>query len=58
MKEIRVASLVKSGKRTKEIAEIMRISTSVIDFHRKNIRKKLGLNNTKKNLQSTLMSLS
>lgn len=56
-KEIQVAGLVKDGKTTKEIADIMNISTSVIDFHRKNIRKKLGLNNKKDNLQSFLISL-
>ena len=55
-KEIQVANLVKTGKTTKEIAQIMNISTSVIDFHRKNIRKKLGLNRKKTNLQSYLMS--
>jgi len=57
-REIQVAGLVKDGKISKEIAEIMNISTSVIDFHRKNIRKKLGLKNKKDNLQSYLISLS
>ena len=57
-KEIQVADLVKDGMTTKEIAEIMNISTSVIDFHRKNIRKKLGLKNKNENLQSYLMSIS
>ena len=56
-REIQVAGLVKDGKTTKEISEIMNISTSVIDFHRKNIRKKLGLKNKKDNLQSYLISL-
>ena len=56
-KEIEVSGLVKDGKTTKEIAEIMNISTSVIDFHRKNIRKKLGLKKKKDNLQSYLISL-
>jgi DNA-binding CsgD family transcriptional regulator len=56
-KEIQVANLVKTGRTTKEIAQVMNISTSVIDFHRKNIRKKLGLNNKKTNLQSYLMTL-
>jgi len=56
-KEIHVAHFVKEGKTTKEIAEVMNISTSVIDFHRKNIRKKLGLKHKKDNLQSRLMSL-
>jgi len=56
-KEIQVADLVKQGKTTKEIARIMNSSTSVIDFHRKNIRQKLGLRNKKSNLQSYLLSM-
>lgn len=57
-KEIQVADLVKQGKTTKEIARIMNSSTSVIDFHRKNIRQKLGLRNKRVNLQSHLLSVS
>jgi DNA-binding CsgD family transcriptional regulator len=56
-KEIQVASLIKEGKTTKEIAHFFNGSTSVIDFHRKNIRAKLGLKNKKANLQSYLLSL-
>ena len=57
-REIQVAGLVKDGKTTKEIAKIMNISTSVIDFHRKNIRQKMGLKNKKDNLQSFLISIA
>jgi PAS domain S-box-containing protein len=52
--EIQVANLVKLGKRTKEIAEIMHLSPGTIAIHRKNIRKKLDLTNQKTNLQTTL----
>ncbi len=54
--EIQVANLVKLGKRTKEIAEVMNLSPGTINIHRKNIRKKLGLTNQKVNLQSMLSS--
>jgi PAS domain S-box-containing protein len=57
-KEIQVANMVREGKTTKEIAELMNLSTRSIDFHRDNIRKKLGLKNKKANLQSFLSSLS
>jgi len=57
-KEIHVASLVRIGKTTKEIAQIMNISPGAIDFHRKNIRAKLGIKNKKANLQSHLLKLA
>jgi PAS domain S-box-containing protein len=57
-REIQVASLVKEGKTTKEITEIINISSTAVDFHRKNIRLKFGIKNTKANLRSYLLSLS
>ena len=56
--EIQVATFVKEGKTTKEIADLLSITTNAIDFHRKNIRKKFGLNHKKTNLRSFLLSLS
>jgi len=56
--EIRVASLIKEGKTSKEIATMMNLSTRAVDFHRGNIRNKLGLKNMKANLQSFLMAHS
>lgn len=56
--EIQVANLVKLGKRTKEIAQIMHLSPGTINIHRKNIRKKLGLTNKKENLQTFLSAYS
>jgi len=52
--EIQIANMVKLGKRTKEIAEIMHLSPGTISIHRKNIRKKLELTHQKTNLQTVL----
>jgi len=57
-REIMIADLIKDGKRDKEIMEILNISLDTVKAHRKHIRKKLGINNTKTNLRSKLMSFS
>lgn len=56
-KEIEVATLIRDGKTTKDIAEIIGVKLSAIHSHRDNIRKKLNLNNKKINLRAFLLSL-
>jgi DNA-binding CsgD family transcriptional regulator len=54
--EIRVANLIKAGRTSSEIAEMLFLSKNTVLFHRYNIRTKLGIKNTKTNLASHLLS--
>jgi PAS domain S-box-containing protein len=56
-RELQVASLIKEGKSTKEIAEFLNVSPSAVNICRYRIRHKLGLNNRKINLQTYLSQL-
>jgi len=55
--EIQVASMIKQGLSTKDIATALSLSTETINVHRKHIRKKLGLDGKATNLRSHLTSL-
>jgi PAS domain S-box-containing protein len=55
--EIQVAALVKEGKSSKEIAEILNISLNTVHTYRYKIRIKTGLKNNKVNLRSYLQTL-
>jgi PAS domain S-box-containing protein len=56
-KETQIADLVRQGKTSKEIASLMDVSLKAIEFHRNNIRRKLGLLHKKANLRTYLDSL-
>ena len=56
-KQIQIANLIKIGKSTKEIAELMNISPRTVDTHRKNIRRKIGLEEKRASLRSRLISM-
>jgi PAS domain S-box-containing protein len=56
--EIRVADFVKTGNTTKEISGILGISIKTVDYHRDNIRRKLGIKSHHTNLRSFLLRLS
>lgn len=56
-KEIQVADLIRIGLSNKESAIQMNVTKSTVEFHRDNLRKKLGLKHKKKNLRSYLMAL-
>lgn len=57
-REIQIATLVKDGKTTKEITDLLNISATAVDFHRKNLRSKIGIKNKRSNLRTSLSSLS
>jgi PAS domain S-box-containing protein len=57
-REVQIASLVKEGKSTKEIAELLSIAIKTVVFHRNSLRNKLGLKNQKANLRAHLLTLT
>lgn len=56
--ELRIASLIKENRSSKEIADILNLSMTTINFHRRNLREKLGLKHTRTNLSTFLNALS
>lgn len=55
--ERQIASLIKEGKRNKEISAMLGVSVNTILTHRYHLRTKLGLKNKKINLISYLKSI-
>ena len=54
--EVKVAALVKEGKTSKAIAQMMHISVETVKVHRKHIRKKLNIKHSKAGLSMYLRS--
>jgi DNA-binding CsgD family transcriptional regulator/exonuclease VII small subunit len=54
--EIQIVRLLRAGRTSREIAELLESSTRTVESHRRNIRKKLGITNRKTNLTSFLLS--
>ena len=55
-REIQIADFIRQGKSNKEIAYLLKISVSAVDFHRRNLRKKLAIKGKKINLRSFLLT--
>ena len=55
-RQIEIANLVRLGKSIKEVSEILSLSDASVKFHRKNIRKKLGIKDRKVSLYTFLNS--
>jgi len=57
LREAQVALLVKEGKSSEEIAKVLGLSKSAVDFYRKRLRKKFGLKGKKERLSEYLKEL-
>jgi DNA-binding CsgD family transcriptional regulator len=55
--EIEVAAMVRQGKSSQEIADVLGVAVATISFHRKKLRRKLGLSRNGNNLRTFLLSL-
>ena len=55
-RELQIAEMIRDGKTSKEMADILCVSKKTIDFHRANIRKKLNIAGKDTNLRAYLLS--
>jgi DNA-binding CsgD family transcriptional regulator len=55
--EVTICNMIKSGMRTKEIAELRGISFATVNRHREHIRRKLQIKNSEINLATHLQSI-
>ena len=54
--EVKICNMIKTGMRTKEIAEIQGVSIATINRHREHIRRKLKIANSEVNLTTYLQT--
>jgi len=55
-RESMITDLVRQGKTSKDIAEILHIGLRTVETYRNNLRKKLGINKKKISLQTYLVN--
>lgn len=55
-RETMIADLVRQGKTSKDISEMLKISSRTVETYRNNLRKKLGINKKKISLRTYLMT--
>lgn len=53
-RELEVAALIREGRTSKDMAGLLRVSEKAIDFHRMNLRRKLGILGTGESLYERL----
>jgi DNA-binding CsgD family transcriptional regulator len=58
LSELRIASMIKHGMATEEIARLLYVSPDTVKTHRRNIRRKLRIKGAKKNLGAYLRSIT
>jgi PAS domain S-box-containing protein len=56
-RELEICNMIKAGRPSKEIAQILNVSLLTVHKHREQIRNKLGLKNSNKNLNTFLQAL-
>lgn len=56
-REIQVINLIREGRTSKDISVIMGVSIKAVEFHRDNIRRKLGITKKGTNLMSFILSM-
>jgi DNA-binding NarL/FixJ family response regulator len=56
--ELTISRLITQGMTNKEMAAFLNLARGTVEWHRKNIRKKLGLTNKKASLASRLFSIN